>query len=421
MNKLYISVLCALFLSAIFCPDLSAQNNVGSENYYSHPRKGIKAPVPQIYKDTSVVSKSENLTVELIGEEPDTSANTDTVNGSFDRENYYDYAYTARINRFHRGMGWNYFDGYYTNMYWYTGNPYYWGASIYYAWDPWFSPYWNTWYYHGWGGSYWHIGWGYDPFFCYGWGYDPFWGFGWYSPWYYDPYYYHGYYGHYAYHGWGHGYLSGGRYGSNYPFGHGYLGTDHNLSRTMTTRPTTTPTPNPVRRGGVDLNNGGRGTRGNVSGTGVARRGDAATSGRTNAGNGGTARYGKPEHIASDRASRAATRNNTSRNSYGGNSSVTRQNGYTRPAGTTRVSNNNNNYRTRNFDYNGNRSVPTRTNSDFNTGTHTSSRSSGSFGGGSGSRGGGSFGGGSGSRGGGGGSHGGGGGSRGGSGGGGRR
>ncbi len=92
----------------------------------------------------------------------------------YNEDDYYDYAYSARIRRFHRPYVWSdYYDDYYTNLYWYTYNPYYWGTSIYLGYSWWYPSY----YHHNpyWGYSYW--GWGYNNFYnpyYYGWGYYPY-------------------------------------------------------------------------------------------------------------------------------------------------------------------------------------------------------------------------------------------------------
>ena len=163
------NILFIPFLLLAYCSPLCAQSDSTAEKCYSDPRNGIFPTPPVAYFDSSVVSKTECIVVELSGEMPDTTMD-DTSKCNFQASNYYDYAYAARINRFHRGMGFNYFDDYYTNLYWYTGNPYYWGYNIYYSWDPWYSPWWNSWYYPGWGGSHWMV--------TYGWGWSPYWSFG---------------------------------------------------------------------------------------------------------------------------------------------------------------------------------------------------------------------------------------------------
>ena len=105
----------------------------------------------------------------------------------YDEDNYYDYAYAARIRRFHTevSLGFGYYDPCFTNLYWY--DPCYpnFGVSIYlgYNWcwpSVYYRPYYTAWggcscgfsYSWGWGGcrcgGYWGPGWGGR---CYGCGY----------------------------------------------------------------------------------------------------------------------------------------------------------------------------------------------------------------------------------------------------------
>ncbi len=97
----------------------------------------------------------------------------DSIQEDFDMDDYYDYAYTARLHRFHSNAPIydNYYDDYYTNLYWYDRDLALWGTSIYLGYSWWWPSYafrwgWygNPWYYdwYGWG---WHHGW-YD----YAWG-----------------------------------------------------------------------------------------------------------------------------------------------------------------------------------------------------------------------------------------------------------
>ena len=60
-----------------------------------------------------------------------------TNNYYYDSDDYYDYAYTARIRRFHSPVcySWSYYDPYYTNLYWYDRYPGNWGVSIYLGYD----------------------------------------------------------------------------------------------------------------------------------------------------------------------------------------------------------------------------------------------------------------------------------------------
>ncbi|MBR1775254.1 MAG: hypothetical protein IJ759_07000 [Bacteroidales bacterium] len=125
--------------------------------------------------------------------------NTEVVQDSvlsedFDMDDYYDYAYTARLHRFHDPAPiYGYYDDYYTNLYWYDRDPLLWGTSIYYGYRWWWPSYsfawgwgWSPWRHYGWYGDWWgwHHGW---------YGYD--WAWGWYSGphhghWAHNPHYY---------------------------------------------------------------------------------------------------------------------------------------------------------------------------------------------------------------------------------------
>lgn len=370
MKRLSISILCALFLFSASCAELYAQTQNGDENYYSNPRKGIKPSVPTAYYDTTVVNKSDDITVELAGEVNDTTPKKDTTTLKL-----------KSIAQYERGE-----------------SPYYWGASLYYSWDPWYSPYWNTWYYPGWGGSHWRISysWGYGPYWSFGFGYSWAWGSPW---WYWDPYFYPGYYGYYGWGGYAYHY-NGWRGYSNY--GHRYLGSGNRGAATSPTMRGNTPAPRPasvgrgtVRRGGVDLNNGGRASRGNVSGTGSVGRGSAQTGSRTPIAN-NSGRYAKPSNVASQRnASSAGSRTNggvrsSSRSSY---SSTPRTGRFESGRSTDRSSFNSRSTstptqrssrfessRSTSSSFNSSRSSSSRS-SSFGSGS-SSSRSSGGFGGG---------------------------------------
>ncbi|MCA6363685.1 MAG: hypothetical protein IM638_11665 [Bacteroidetes bacterium] len=147
---------------------------------------------------------------------------SDYYDQPFEYDDYYDYEYAARLRRFGPGAvgGYGYYDPFYTNSYFYTGNPYNYGTSIYNGYSFWgpqyqmynYNPssfwYWNQgwgWgigsglnyvspvymypgmgYTPGWGNPYWNNPWG--PTYGVGWGAG--WG-SWYDPWqtwgYYNP------------------------------------------------------------------------------------------------------------------------------------------------------------------------------------------------------------------------------------------
>ncbi len=116
----------------------------------------------------------------------------------YDYDDYYDYTYASRIRRFHTGYysGFGYYHNYYTDMYWYTYDPFYYGVSIYYGYPWWYPSYYSYYRPYSW---YWGYGYGYgyyNPWY-YGYGYG--YGYGYYGGYwngYYDGYWdgYHNYY-----------------------------------------------------------------------------------------------------------------------------------------------------------------------------------------------------------------------------------
>ena len=102
----------------------------------------------------------------------DANGNTTVTNNYYDRpfdyNDYYDDEYSVRLRRFHNNVGnYGYYDNYYTNSYWYTGNPYNYGTSVYMGYNFW-GPSYTAFAYNpgffwssnlGWGGG-WDNGWG---------------------------------------------------------------------------------------------------------------------------------------------------------------------------------------------------------------------------------------------------------------------
>ncbi|MBK7213402.1 MAG: hypothetical protein IPH88_08960 [Bacteroidales bacterium] len=140
---------------------------------------------------------------------------------SYFMDDYYDYAYSARMRRFHDNHYYgSYYSDYYTNSYWYDYNPWNWGTSIYMGYNWGYPGLYSSWYYPGysWGGYY---DW-WNPYYSYG-------GFGYnYGYWngYYDGYW-NGYYGG----GWAeNNYGNGGHNGRNYHGHRGSVGTSGGLA-----------------------------------------------------------------------------------------------------------------------------------------------------------------------------------------------
>lgn len=76
-------------------------------------------------------------------------------------QDYYEYTYSARIRRFYSGLGFNYYDPWYTNIYWYNYDPIFFGTSLYVTYGWWYH---NTWIGYSWvwgiGTSWvWYPGW----------------------------------------------------------------------------------------------------------------------------------------------------------------------------------------------------------------------------------------------------------------------
>ncbi|MCB0429507.1 MAG: hypothetical protein H6585_02475 [Flavobacteriales bacterium] len=152
--------------------------------------------------------KSEPAQAAETETQTDAKGNTYVTNNyygnNYDEDDYYDYAYTARIRRFYNHSGWSYYDPYYTNLYWYDRYPSSWGVSIYCGYR-WWRPYSHTTVYISYG----------DP-----WYYGP----GYYDPWY-SPYYSWGSYRHGYRNGYWNGYWNG--YYDGYYNGHGYYGNNN--------------------------------------------------------------------------------------------------------------------------------------------------------------------------------------------------
>ncbi len=78
----------------------------------------------------------------------DQDGNTYVTNNYYNNDDYYDFAYSSRLRRFYHPYGWNYYDSYYTNMYWYDYDPFSYGVSVYLTYN-WWRPQ-NVWT-PGWG------------------------------------------------------------------------------------------------------------------------------------------------------------------------------------------------------------------------------------------------------------------------------
>lgn len=213
-HSLYLLLITSLFLTS--CSSIK-QASVYDDVYYNPKKVVPTAPDVTVTAPTTDESTyNQPQPTPSVQDAQSVSGYDDDArdDGSgYNDEDYYDYAYSARLKRFYNPYFYgNYYSDYYTNLYWYDYNPYSWGTSIYmgynwwypswdYGWNSCYSPYYNDWY------SPWYGNTGY-----YGWGsyYSGYW----------DGYY-SGYYNH-----WGNNYFNSHDQNSNY-YGHRGSSIDH--------------------------------------------------------------------------------------------------------------------------------------------------------------------------------------------------
>jgi hypothetical protein len=104
-----------------------------TDDVYANPREEKElarlAAEQKAKKDAEEKQKREE---ELAAQKAKEDANPYYKDPNYNSDDYYDYEYSSRINRFYRPIGVGYYDNYYTNSYFYNQNPAYWGTSIYY-------------------------------------------------------------------------------------------------------------------------------------------------------------------------------------------------------------------------------------------------------------------------------------------------
>ena len=178
MKKLFFSnlaIVCLLFSTAFLVNSCGVENGAVAYDdiYLDDEQIAFEQEVEQrqehrnVYQDKRFTHQPKQYKETLSN---DTSS--DSLDSTFDMDDYYDYAYTARINRFHNPAPiYDYYDDYFTDLYWYDRSFWSLGTSIYYGyrwWWPSYSFYWDygfwspysSWYWgwnHGWYG--WNWGW----------------------------------------------------------------------------------------------------------------------------------------------------------------------------------------------------------------------------------------------------------------------
>jgi hypothetical protein len=185
----------------------TSQLTSGIDDVYANPaeeRAVAKAAAEQKKREEALKrQQEEEAMAKITAEEKTREAEKSKYykDPVYDADDYYDYEYSARINRFYRPVyGAGFYDPYYTNFYTYNQNPAFWGTSIYNSYS-WGMPS-NQFGYYSFGIS---SGWGYNN-----WGYNN------YNCGYYDPFCYNsGFYG-----GWGSGYNNWGY--NNWAYNNGF-------------------------------------------------------------------------------------------------------------------------------------------------------------------------------------------------------
>lgn len=262
MKKLPILLAAALCFSLMSCKtrmDSMASNS--NDDVYFDPAKDPKPAAKVVAaQDNSSYQQnnSYNPNQGRIAATHADSTNPNYRDPKFNYDDYYDNAYASRISRFQNPIyGTGYYDSYYTNSYFYNGNPAMYGSSIYnYYPSSMYSPYgygsgmsvgigyssgfyspssmfYSSYYnpYYGMGSGFgmsYGMGYGYgSPYYGMGMGYgygSPYYGMG-YGMYGYDPYsmgYMNGYYSGLYSSGYGAGYVGG--YSNSYDYNSNYYG-----------------------------------------------------------------------------------------------------------------------------------------------------------------------------------------------------
>jgi hypothetical protein len=191
MKRIYYLFAAAAILLASACSTTN-QTSTTDDVYYSKgdkvatatPKPAQTNPAPSQYDSNNDYAR-DNSQSSSTEQTLDANGNTYVTNNYYNADDYYDYAYSARLRRFYSPVSYNYYDPFYTNMYWYDYRPASWGMSIYLGYNFW------------------------APAHCY---YDPFWygpgiSFGYGYGGYYDPFWYPHYGGYWS--GYNYGYMNG--------------------------------------------------------------------------------------------------------------------------------------------------------------------------------------------------------------------
>ena len=165
------------------------QSQVTSPDYYEETSENVSGLDPEAYETGEDVVYSDEpylTTTETVTTPEGTNYITNNYYEGYGPDDYYDYSYASRIDRFYSPyMGYNYYAPYYSSYYY---DPWYWDSY-------WYMPSFYFGFSWGWGSMYWgYPYYSYYPYNDYWYGYnqgywDCYYGYG-YNDYYYGNYYY---------------------------------------------------------------------------------------------------------------------------------------------------------------------------------------------------------------------------------------
>ena len=218
-------IIIAGIVSVALSACVSTKNVTYNDDVYVNPKedrleKERIAAEKKKQQEELAKKDAEERAAQIAAQKAKDDANPLYKDPNYDKDDYYDYQYASRIRRFNQPVsGVGYYDNYYTNYYYYNGNPGMYGTSIYSGYNYWGNNYGygcNS----GWPSSYFGVnyGWGQPNYGYNSYGYNPYGGYG------YNPY---GYGSSSYWMGYNQGYNNGfynGYYGYGYPYGNYYGG-----------------------------------------------------------------------------------------------------------------------------------------------------------------------------------------------------
>ncbi len=130
MKKLILAI-CSV--SVLFSACNSSRVASFDDDVYTSPTEEKRLAAIAAAEKAKKEAEQKQLAEEVrLAQKAKDDANPLYKDPEFNKDDYYDYEYASRVRRFHQPVqGTGYYDNYYTNNYWYSGNPAMYGNSIY--------------------------------------------------------------------------------------------------------------------------------------------------------------------------------------------------------------------------------------------------------------------------------------------------